>query len=78
MTGASRGLGRAIARRLAQEGASVAINYSQRRDVAESLASEILTSGGRAIICQADVADSRQVKAMVARVCRSGADRHTW
>jgi len=68
VTGASRGLGRAIARRLAQDGASVAINYSQRRDGAESLASDILTSGGRAMICQADVADSHQVKEMVARV----------
>ena len=65
VTGASRGLGRAIAFRLFEEGAAVAINYSQRRDLAESLAAEIRNSGGRAMICQADVADSRQVKSMV-------------
>jgi NAD(P)-dependent dehydrogenase (short-subunit alcohol dehydrogenase family) len=68
VTGASRGLGRAIALRLSQEGAAIAINYSQRRDGAESLASHILKSGGRAIVCQADIGDSHQVKEMVARV----------
>jgi 3-oxoacyl-[acyl-carrier protein] reductase len=65
VTGASRGLGRAIAYRLSQDGASVAINYSQRRDGAESLASEVRNSGGKAMICQCDVADSRQVSKMV-------------
>jgi NAD(P)-dependent dehydrogenase (short-subunit alcohol dehydrogenase family) len=65
VTGASRGLGRAIAYRLAREGAAVAINYSQRREGAESLALEIRTSGGTAMICQCDVADSQQVSEMV-------------
>jgi NAD(P)-dependent dehydrogenase (short-subunit alcohol dehydrogenase family) len=65
VTGASRGLGRAIAFRLAQDGAAVAINYSQRRDAAESLASEIRMSGGRANICQCDVSNADHVRAMV-------------
>jgi NAD(P)-dependent dehydrogenase (short-subunit alcohol dehydrogenase family) len=65
VTGASRGLGRAIAYRLSQDGASIAINYSQRQDSAESLAAEIRSSGGKAMICQADVANSLQVKKMV-------------
>lgn len=65
VTGASRGLGRAIAYRLAQDGAAVAINYSQRRDGAESLASEIRETGGTAAICQCDVASANQVRAMV-------------
>lgn len=65
VTGASRGLGRAIAYRLSQDGVAVAINYAQRRDGAESLASEIRKSGGRATVCQCDVANAEQVRAMV-------------
>jgi NAD(P)-dependent dehydrogenase (short-subunit alcohol dehydrogenase family) len=65
VTGASRGIGRAIAFRLSQEGAAVAINYSQRRDDADSLASEIRNKGGIAMICQCDVADPLQVRSMV-------------
>jgi NAD(P)-dependent dehydrogenase (short-subunit alcohol dehydrogenase family) len=68
VTGASRGLGRAIAYRLAQDGAAVAINYSQRQDGAASLASEIRNAGGRVMVCQADVANSVQVKDMVEKV----------
>ena len=68
VTGASRGLGRAIAYRLSQDGASIVINYSQRQDSAQSLATEIRNSGGTAMICQADVANSVQVKDMVHRV----------
>jgi 3-oxoacyl-[acyl-carrier protein] reductase len=68
VTGASRGLGRAIALRLSRDGAAVAINYSQRQDLAESLAAEIQSSGGRAMICQCDVADSGPVKKMVESV----------
>lgn len=65
VTGASRGLGRAIAFRLSQDGAAVAINYSQRRDGAESLALEIQKSGGTAMICQCDVANPDRVNEMV-------------
>src|SRR5690242_1198461 len=68
VTGASRGLGRAIALRLARDGASLAINYSQREERAESLASEIRSCGGTAMTCRADVANSQQVKAMVERI----------
>ncbi|HYI94878.1 MAG TPA: 3-oxoacyl-ACP reductase family protein [Bryobacteraceae bacterium] len=68
VTGASRGLGRAIAYRLSQDGASVAINYAQRRDEAESLASEIRNSGGRAITCQCDVSNVHEVRGMVASI----------
>ena len=68
VTGASRGLGRAIAYRLSQDGASVAINYAQRRDEAELLASEIRNSGGRAITCRCDVSNADQVQAMVGSI----------
>jgi 3-oxoacyl-[acyl-carrier protein] reductase len=70
VTGASRGLGRAIARRLALEGASLGINYATRAGEAESLASEIISNGGRALPLQADVADPTQVRAIVERMER--------
>lgn len=66
ITGASRGIGRAAARRLAQEGYAVCINYHERRDCAESLASELTAAGCRAMIYQADVADKAAVEAMAA------------
>jgi 3-oxoacyl-[acyl-carrier protein] reductase len=68
VTGASRGLGRAIARRLAKEGAAVCINYVNSAEAAESLAGEIRATGGRAIPIRADIGDATQVQAMVERV----------
>ena len=65
VTGASRGIGRAIAAMLAREGWAVCINYLERRDAAESLLMELRAEGCRAMICQADVADRAQVAAMV-------------
>lgn len=70
VTGASRGLGRAIARRLALEGASLGINYLNRAGEAERLASEIISEGGRALPLQADVASPTQVRAIVERIER--------
>jgi 3-oxoacyl-[acyl-carrier protein] reductase len=60
VTGASRGLGKAIALRLAREGAAVAVNYATRGDLAEGVASEIRAAGGRAITVRADVGDPEQ------------------
>jgi 3-oxoacyl-[acyl-carrier protein] reductase len=68
VTGASRGIGRAIALRLARDGAAVGINYQNRSDHAESLAAEIQKEGGRALTVQADVADVAAVRAMAQRV----------
>ena len=68
VTGASRGLGRAIALRLAREGAAVAVNYVARGDLAEEVAQQIRAAGGRAITVHADVGDSRQDREMVQRV----------
>ena len=70
VTGASRGLGRAIALRLAQEGAAVALNYRERAAEAESVAQEIRSKGGKAIALQAHVADAAQVRSMVDRASR--------
>ncbi|MCI9376047.1 MAG: SDR family oxidoreductase [Oscillibacter sp.] len=65
ITGASRGIGRAIARTLAQEGWPVCINYLERRDAAEELARELSNSGCRVLPYRADVADRNAVEAMV-------------
>lgn len=68
VTGASRGLGRAIARRLAKEGAAVGVNYVVRRAEADSLVQEIGIAGGRAMAVQADIGDPGQVQQMMDRV----------
>ena len=68
VTGASRGIGRAIALRLAGEGAKVVINYAGNTTKAEAVKAEIEQNGGEAILVQADVADSSAVEAMVAKV----------
>ena len=70
VTGASRGLGRAIARRLAREGAAVCVNYASRGADAEALVSEIRGAGGRAITVQCDIGDPAQVQEMAGRTER--------
>jgi 3-oxoacyl-[acyl-carrier protein] reductase len=70
VTGASRGLGKATARRLAREGAAVGINYIAQAGAAEALAGEIRADGGRAIAVRADIGDPAQVREMVDRVTR--------
>ena len=56
ITGASRGIGRAIAERLSRAGAAVVINYASKADDARKLVAEIEAAGGRALAVQADVA----------------------
>jgi 3-oxoacyl-[acyl-carrier protein] reductase len=68
VTGASRGIGRAIAVRLSRGGAAVCLNYTSRSDEAEAAAAEIRSTGGSAMACRADVADAGQVAAMVREV----------
>ena len=58
VTGASRGIGRAIALRLAQEGAAVVINYNGSKERAQEVKTEIESAGGTAQIMQCDVADA--------------------
>jgi len=55
VTGASRGIGRAIAVRLTREGAAVTVNYASRADEARKLVGEIEAAGGKALAVQADV-----------------------
>ncbi|MEV5498522.1 SDR family oxidoreductase [Nonomuraea fuscirosea] len=68
VTGASRGLGTVIARRLAADGFAVAVNYSRDRDGAERVAGEIRAAGGTAETFAADVTDESSVAGLVAAV----------
>jgi 3-oxoacyl-[acyl-carrier protein] reductase len=65
VTGASRGIGAAAAKRLAQAGASVAVNYYQNKEAAHGVLRQIEADGGRAVVLQADVRQRDQVEAMV-------------
>jgi 3-oxoacyl-[acyl-carrier protein] reductase len=70
VTGGSRGIGRAVAARLAQDGATVVVNYLQAADEAESAVEEIVAKGGQAIAVQADVTDEVAVRHMVRATVR--------
>ena len=61
ITGASRGIGAAIAKRLGQEKYTVVVNYSSHADEAAKVVDEITTGGGQAMAVQADVSDSKAV-----------------
>jgi 3-oxoacyl-[acyl-carrier protein] reductase len=65
VTGGSRGIGAAIAKRLATDGASVAITYTKGADAAASVIKEIERTGGKAIAIQADAQDAEAVKAAI-------------
>lgn len=69
VTGASRGLGRAIAIRLAREGAAVCVNYATNSAQAEQVVDEIRSAGGQAFAMQADIGDAAQAEALVERTC---------
>jgi enoyl-[acyl-carrier protein] reductase III len=68
VTGASRGIGRAIALRLAAAGADVVVNYFLNREAAEKTAAEIRTHGVRAHLVQADMKDPGQIRKLFAEV----------
>ncbi|HEX3798389.1 MAG TPA: 3-oxoacyl-ACP reductase family protein [Verrucomicrobiae bacterium] len=65
VTGGSRGIGAAIAKRLAADGASVAITYSKGADAAASIVKAIESAGGKALAIQADASNAQAVKAAV-------------
>jgi 3-oxoacyl-[acyl-carrier protein] reductase len=65
ITGASRGIGSAIAKRFAMEGAKVVVNYSKSEGKASRLVDEIRKNGGQALAVRADVSKSDEVKQLV-------------
>src|SRR5438874_965167 len=67
VTGASSGIGRATALRLAAEGASVVVNYVGSPDAADEVVREVAAGGGRAVAIAADVSVEAQVTAMFVR-----------
>ncbi|MEJ8322847.1 SDR family oxidoreductase [Kosakonia sacchari] len=64
VTGGSRGIGRATALLLAQEGYTVAVNYHSNKPAADDVVAEIAAQGGHAFAVQADISDEAQVQAM--------------
>ncbi|HZT47718.1 MAG TPA: 3-oxoacyl-ACP reductase family protein [Hyphomicrobiaceae bacterium] len=70
VTGAARGIGKAIALALAQAGADVAVNYRERLDAAEAVASAVRKLGRRTVAVRADVSQGPEVRELVAAVAR--------
>ena len=70
MTGASRGIGRVIALRLATAGYTIAVNYRSKVAEANAVVREIESSGGRALAIQADVSDPDGARALYARTVK--------
>ena len=71
VTGASRGLGAAFVKRLAADGASVALTYSSSPDKAAAVVREVEASGGRALAIRADALDAAAVRAAVAQTAET-------
>lgn len=70
VTGASAGIGRAIAERLAQEGATVVVNYGKSADKAKQVVSGIEAKGGKAVAVQADISKIADVRRLVRETVR--------
>ena len=70
VTGASKGIGAAIALELAAQGAAVAVNYSGSKAGADKIVEQIKAAGGKAIAVQANLADTESIGPLVAKVTR--------
>ena len=70
VTGASRGIGAAIAQRLARDGATVVVNYSGSADDAAKVVNAVVSSGGNAVAIRADVSKPADVRALFEEVER--------
>ena len=71
VTGASKGIGAAIARHLAEAGATVVVNYASSKDAAERVVADITKAGGRAVAVQADVARPEDIERLFAETKRA-------
>ncbi|MFF0591185.1 SDR family oxidoreductase [Streptomyces sp. NPDC003781] len=67
VTGGSRGIGRAVARKLAEDGLAVVVNYARGASAADETVAAITDAGGRAVAVQADVAEEKEVAALFDR-----------
>ncbi len=76
VTGASRGIGRAIAIELAHRGAQVVVNYNRSAEAAEEVVAHIQAAGGQAAAFQADVSDFQQAKALIKFAIDTFGDLH--
>ncbi len=76
VTGAGRGIGRAIALDFGGRGATVVVNYNRSADEAQKLCEEIIAAGGRAAVFQADVADTAQAQNLVKFAIDTFGDLH--
>ena len=68
VTGASEGIGRAVAVKMAEEGNLIVINYRRNKEAAQETLKMVREAGGDGVIAQADVADPQQVESLFARV----------
>ncbi|NIS80883.1 MAG: 3-oxoacyl-[acyl-carrier-protein] reductase [Anaerolineales bacterium] len=76
VTGASRGIGRAIALLLGQEGASVVVNYNQNAKAADEVVKAIETGGGKAIAHQANVGEYKEAEGLIKQAIEHFGDLH--
>jgi 3-oxoacyl-[acyl-carrier protein] reductase len=71
VTGASRGIGRAVAKRLARDGFDVVVNYASNAKEADTVVTEIQASGGRAMAIRADVGNAADVENLFAEALKA-------
>ena len=71
VTGAARGIGRAIAEDLGSAGAKVVVNYAKSKDAAEDLVTKLQQSGTESIAIQADISDPQQAARLIEMVTTS-------
>ena len=78
ITGASRGIGRAIALQLARHGFAVVVNYAGNTAKAEGVVHEITSAGGQAIAVQADVANAAEVERLFKEILNTFSAGSMW
>ena len=78
VTGSSSGIGRAIALRLARDGASVVVNYARSRDLAEAVVNEIRTAGCDGLPVRADVSRAEDVSHLLGAAIEAFGRVHAW